>query len=534
MKLSGHPHSTDKGTFTRMSRFWPILWAASFLILLVSGFASFTAGIGLGFLLMFVGAGCSFLFMVTNIEAEFDFLRLLATAAAGFVSAGTLNNMIYTSFVVDQTWAQSLLTLEVTPRLMGFTGSLLIVYCGAMTLAARLFFHNPGLPVLGQLHGQLIQRVRAFSYHPGFLWFALLISFFICGLQVLALKTGLYAFRGMTAEDGVLSPVAVIIVTITPLAQFLAGMVIGKMRSTIMRGLPAISAALLVMAFQLLWALLGGRTGVVLAVITALVAVQIVNPVRRIGFGVVMAILLLGVVTKPLLDFYQFARFRDRSLMEVGKSDPVAFIKENWREYGQRGAQEKAEHNELIAENIANRGTVLSYFAQYLDFYSENNPSPLLGRCMINSFINCIPRAVYAGKVNNVLAENLYYQQQGFLPTIDGADSYYMEAFIDFHVLGYIVYPLVMALAVAVTLWCVAQFGGGIGSIVTFALIMRLMISSGGEGGQSGFYVMFRNILIIVVLLIPLDRLLKGNGAKAVATVTKGDARKRVVESANK
>lgn len=514
MKFYNATILSDSGLVARLSKTWPIVWAIAFLILLLGGVSGFTAGIALGFVLMLLGATGLFYVMVAGIETEFDFLRLLAVAAAGFVSLGTLNNIVYTSLVVDQSWASSLSIMDVTPRFMAFAGALLILYCGALSTAAWLFFHNPSLAVMSQIHARLIQRVRGYSFDSGFIGFSLITSILICGLQVYALKTGLYAFRGMTAEDGVLSPVAVIIITIVPMAPFLAGMIIGKMRSRIVSGLPAIVAAAVILIFQLCWALLGGRTGVILVVMIALVGVQVVNPIRRIGFGLIIAFILLALMTKPLLDFYQFARFRDLGLMEVGKSDPVGFIFENWREYGERSEQEKAEHNELISENIANRGTVLSYFAQYLKFYSENSVTPLLGRCMFNSFLTCIPRVFFPGKVNVAVAEYLYYEQQGFFPTADGADSFYMEAFIDFHVVGYVIYPLVMTIAVAFTLLAVAHLGGSLGSIFAFALITRTMIGLGAEGAQGSYYAVFRNVLIVVVLLIPLDRFIRGKRVK--------------------
>jgi hypothetical protein len=148
---------------------------------------------------------------------------------------------------------------------------------------------------------------------------------------------------------------------------------------------------------------------------------------------------------------------------------------------------------------LAQRPLVLNYVAQLIQRKLENDVTWIGFEDLFNNFKNAIPRLIYRGKGDVLVAEPFYAERTG-LPYTDNAESLPFSALASFGLLGLIIYPLLCWLYVNVTLAVILSFRSDRIMIAGTAAMMWLFLS-GWEMSVCSIFVVPRNIIIAALVI---------------------------------
>jgi hypothetical protein len=146
-------------------------------------------------------------------------------------------------------------------------------------------------------------------------------------------------------------------------------------------------------------------------------------------------------------------------------------------------------------------------------FYYESSEF-LNGRLLLSQFIQVIPSVVYVGKVNYTTQEDLITTMTNsplyFNDTVDSIQSY---AYIDFGLLGLMIYPILLNLLIF-TLYKIANYKkiSSLTILFIFGLIIELITLRVVETNLTYWFVLIRNILLFAFFFnFLLSKLYKKN-----------------------
>lgn len=475
-------------------------------VLLVGFAAPYASLIFFGYCLLMIGGAMWLGVIFINLEARFDFVGLMGAVTLFACGTGVAWNYCYTALWVGLPWDSSLtLLLNVNIKYLSLAGVFIALYCLFLhLLSIKLFL--PSRKQYGECLG-IIRKIQRFSRQSAFTKIGLIVGVFFAIVQLSLIWFGLYTFRGRVADEGVESPLVVVVTTAVPAVFVLLGMLIRPAIHLRLLSVVSLSVLSALAAFELIWSLLAGRTALAVFLVSLGVGYRLCNPVKRIRPSYVIVIVACLLLLQQATNLYQYSRGGDYVAMEQARNAPLKFLLENALRFSGMQDSERAEIGQAHNENLATRGLILGYFAQYLEYYYENWPPAAKGENLFNNFAYSAPRILFPNKVRYKFGEVFYLENQGFFAGDDGADSFYMDSFVDFNLVGFVLYPLVLSLVLIVTLRLAVAYGDGLTSILVFGGLFAHFVASSAEGGLLGYLVLFRNLGILIILSIVIERL---------------------------
>jgi oligosaccharide repeat unit polymerase len=132
----------------------------------------------------------------------------------------------------------------------------------------------------------------------------------------------------------------------------------------------------------------------------------------------------------------------------------------------------------------------------------------MLGKNLISGFIWALPGNI-VDKSSTKNQEELFFE---YFPVnnTDIADSIYLYAYMDFSYIGLIIYPLILASFWLLSLWLTKTvFAPSVSVLIIVSGWLPMFSLTIGESSITTWLTNFRNIIFLVLFLIPLNWLLK-------------------------
>ncbi len=318
------------------------------------------------------------------------------------------------------------------------------------------------------------------------------------GLVLLALYAGDIGYMGAVVSDtGHVSPLGALANLMVPALVPYTLLLITDKR-------PLVKRLMLVAVFALLIGvtLIQGRRYLLYVLVLSAMALHMRGyRFTKRGLVIVVAFPILatllsysGFIFFMALRFAAWELGKDASLSELIS---VALLNVS-------GTQASLVH-ESLAENVASRPFILSYFAGLMGVSSAQMPA--LGTELLYSAQMAVPSILMPGKVGALppSPEDLVHPLYG-IPVFDGPNSVLVAGFDDFGVLGALFYPLGLVLLFG---WFNKIFRAAVRDapirlFVLFALLFQLLYI---EESLSAVFVAPRNLVIVIGAAWVLGRL---------------------------
>ncbi|PSB45436.1 hypothetical protein C7B80_16935 [Cyanosarcina cf. burmensis CCALA 770] len=451
------------------------------------------------------------------LESQFHFLNILAASTLVATGFGTINTYTDVPEILGVDWSF-------------YVGSIGLSFSSITTAQLIVNFYCLFLLVLGCLSNkylsfdkdftkgkysvkfchnkEIIEKIHKISLNPKKCIKLLLICSLISVLQALIVQAGFYTFQGLSSEQGVVNPFAVLVASAAPFTVFSLGLLSSKFKllQTQTNKYFLIFIYSILTFIQLIFFVGSGRRNLVYAVVLFLFGLRFSQFREKINLHTInkknVRLLLCFFLLLPIVYFswkiFIFIRvksYSDPLLLQSNLFDIMTYAFSQY--FSSDNALFLDEVQQHESSNLATRAFVLNYLAQLVEY--QGNKPPLFGQDIFSNLLNSLPRFFYGDKSSILLNEALYNYKYGILPT-DNANSLYFSAYGDFSWLGTLIYPLILFLLLDLSLKVFLASKSPYFIILAVASLIQLFLG-GGESSLTTFIVAFRNLFILLIIL---------------------------------
>jgi hypothetical protein len=414
----------------------------------------------------------------------FSFSRVLGASSLLVTAWGTSNTYLRSSFI-SKNWEDYLASMGLATEHVAWAQLAVLLYSTTLILLPH---------VSKALFGAKESATRPPELSKAMVRFAIAVSL----LQLYAMMTGAYTYRGIFTDVQEVDPLITLLSTLAPAVVMICGMLLTGQHAT---KLLSLKNAILVFLFSIqgIWFFASGRREILYGIGILIFGMAVgsrYSDIKR-KFRPVTVLLSFGFVALMWNLFYliRVLSYTDTSIADsnifniLARAIPMLLS-------GATVSIGSLSFAESLDLNMATRTFVLSYFADLVRHMPDY--APLMGQDLISNALNAIPRAIYGAKSDLMLSETLYSTHFG-LPSTDNADSYFLSAFADFSWLGLIAYPLILYAIYSVIFTLARKARFDVLTIIIIAGFLRLGFS-GGESSLTTYFVEARNLLFFFLL----------------------------------
>ncbi len=388
-------------------------------------------------LLSLVGARYGLAYIGTVPESRFNFLLTAPTLILIGSSLGMLFSFTAINYISPDIWS---ITLDYAHT----TTADVALAQGYTNLFASILFQL-GSRLQRSTYPATIQQhiVAGLQQHRATLITVVLI---VITCQLYLIQTGqlVYGGRDISDETAPTHPVMALIAPLVPAMPFVLTYYIRQHYNQKAFGQLLIVSGLV--GVELFWFFLSGRRSTIFFFLLAFAGFFANEPIRlryllRHGIQVV----LIGFVALKIADTYHKIRVANR--FEKAQHMSVQDISAGLQ------SVDDGKYEQLRNLNLAARASYSSLaLGQFVNLFSTTRYQPLYGQELTGSLLFASPSNFFVDKRTLLVKEHLYERTYS-LGLSDISETIYLESFIDFGWLGFLVYPLLIGLVIYPAYW---------------------------------------------------------------------------------
>jgi hypothetical protein len=381
-------------------------------------------------LLSLLGAGYGLAYLSSEPASRFNFLLTAPVLILTGSSLGMLLSFIAINVISPDIWAITLDYAHATTAdvalAQGYTNLFAIVLFQAGSQLQRR-----GYPAAIQ---QL--AVDALQQHRVLLLTGTLLII-VCQLYLLQTGQLVYGGRDISDETAPTHPVMALITPLIPALPFALTHYIRHSYSQKVTGRLLLYGSLI--GFELFWFFLSGRRSTIFFFLLAFAGFFVNEPIRlRYLIRHSLQLGLVVFIALKIADTYHKIRVANRfeKAQHMSVGDITAGLQ----------TVDDGKYERLRNLNLAARASYSSLaLGQFVNLFSTTRHQPLYGLELAGSLLFATPSDFLIDKRTLLVKEHLYERTYS-LGLSDISETLYLESFIDFGWLGFLVYPLLLSL----------------------------------------------------------------------------------------